>query len=444
MARRIEVIGLPPALLRDGANILAIHGLNSDSDDDDFLLLPRLTASQMAGDQAGYFSSPSPGTVNGTSFAGFVGDTSFDVDRGFFNEPFDVHIATATPGATIVYTTDGSVPSLTNGTQVTAPDADTSPVAIVTIATTTTLRAVAFKDSFAPTNVDTQTYIFPDDVIRQPAAPPDCPPFGTALPNRRSTPTTKWTRTWSTIRRTSDAIFEGLTSIPTLSIVMDPDDLFGQERGIYINSGQRGRAWEHPTSVEIFEPDGDGFQVDAGIRIHGFSWRFHRNTPKHSFRLEFRDEYGPTKLDYPLFPGCAVDRFDSIVLRAQGGRAWAGLQNPEQAQYIRDVFARDTARDMGKVDGHAAYVQLYLNGLYWGLYHAVERPDAQMGEEYFGGSDADYDALNRRTQYQRGNRRRSRRATTKCSLWPTNARRSGCRPGHVCDLCRDRLVPGHR
>ncbi len=34
---------------------------------------------------------------------------------------------------------------------------------------------------------------------------------------------------------------------------------------------------------------------------------------------------------------------------------------------------------------------------YWGLYHAVERPDAQMAEEYFGGSDEDYDALNRRT-----------------------------------------------
>ena len=29
--------------------------------------------------------------------------------------------------------------------------------------------------------------------------------------------------------------------------------------------------------------------------------------------------------------------------------------------------------------------------------HAVERPDAQMAEEYFGGSDEDYDALNRRT-----------------------------------------------
>ncbi|MFN9942894.1 MAG: CotH kinase family protein, partial [bacterium] len=40
---------------------------------------------------------------------------------------------------------------------------------------------------------------------------------------------------------------------------------------------------------------------------------------------------------------------------------------------------------------------LYLNGLYWGLYNPVERPEAGFGEEYFGGDDEDYDAINRRT-----------------------------------------------
>ena len=180
-------------------------------------------------------------------------------------------------------------------------------------------------------------------------------------------------------------------------IVLDPEDMFGEERGIYINSAQRGRDWEHATSIEIIEPDGTTFQTDSGIRIHGFSWRNHGNTPKHSFRLEFRDEYGPAKMNYPLFPDAPVDRFDSIVLRAQGGRAWAGLQNPREAQYQRDTFARDLSREMGRVDGHATYVHLYINGLYWGLYNPVERPDAQMGAEYFGGSPDDYDALNRRT-----------------------------------------------
>ncbi len=134
-----------------------------------------------------------------------------------------------------------------------------------------------------------------------------------------------------------------------------------------------------------------------GLRIHGYGWRYHSSSLKHAFRLEFSPEHGVRKLEYPWFVDAPVDRFDSIVLRSQGSRGWQDFRDPEQAQYIRDAFARDTARDMGKVDGHATYVHLYLDGLYWGLYMPVERPDAGFGEEYFGGSDDDYDAINRRT-----------------------------------------------
>jgi hypothetical protein len=392
-----EEFVISPLHLQTGENVLAIHGLNVGAADADFLVLPELVARNASTGDVGYLTDPTPGTTNGAIVDGFVKDTSFDVDRGFCDAPFDVNVTTATPGATIVYTTDGTAPTLQNGTPVPSPDAATPPVATVHIGTTTTLRAAAFKPGLEPTNVDTQTYIFLADMIQQPDNPAGLP------------------LTWDGVAQApipadygmdpdvvndpaySGEIIDGLRSIPTLSLVMDPADLFGSEQGIYVNSGQRGANWERTTSVEILETDGTTFQVDSGIRIHGYSWRFHSNTPKHSFRLEFSSEHGPLKLEYPLFKDAPVDRFDSIVLRAQGGRAWAGLQVPNQAQYIRDAFARDTARDMGKVDGHAAFFHLYLNGLYWGLYHAVERPDAQMGEEYFGGRDEDYDALNRRT-----------------------------------------------
>jgi hypothetical protein len=97
-----------------------------------------------------------------------------------------------------------------------------------------------------------------------------------------------------------------------------------------------------------------------------------------------------------MFPDAPIDRFDSIVLRAGGSKTWLDFRDPQMAQYIHDAFARDTAREMGKVDGHATYVHLYLDGLYWGLYMPVERPDAGFAEEYFGGDDDEYDAVNRR------------------------------------------------
>ena len=106
----------------------------------------------------GYMPAPTPGTNNGVGTLGFVGDTQFSVDRGFFDAPFQVAITTDTPAATIRYTLDGTPPSETVGTLYTGP---------ITIGTTTTLRAIAYKPGFTSTNVDTQTYIFSPTSIQQ-------------------------------------------------------------------------------------------------------------------------------------------------------------------------------------------------------------------------------------------------------------------------------------
>ncbi|MDG2124557.1 MAG: lamin tail domain-containing protein, partial [Verrucomicrobiales bacterium] len=58
-----------------------------------------------------YFSTPTPGTTNGAGVLGFVADTKFSVDRGFHDTAFELAITSATPGASIVYTTDGSDPT---------------------------------------------------------------------------------------------------------------------------------------------------------------------------------------------------------------------------------------------------------------------------------------------------------------------------------------------
>jgi hypothetical protein len=116
----------------------------------------------------GYFESPTANAINGAVVVtSFVADTSFNPNRGFYTAPFNVTITSATPGATIIYTTNGSEPTLTNGTQVTAPDAFTAPSAIINITGTTVLRARAVKSGLGQTNVDTHTYIFPAQVLGQ-------------------------------------------------------------------------------------------------------------------------------------------------------------------------------------------------------------------------------------------------------------------------------------
>ena len=393
-----ETFTLDPALLGPGDHLLALLGVNAAVDDDDFLLQATLTWQQIETSGLAWFAEPTPGAPNGIGVAGFVETPTATPGRGFHDEPRQVTLTCGTPGSTLVYTLDGSPPTLDNGVVVQPENAATSPETELDVDTTATLRLAAFLDGYEPSAVATHTYLFLDDVIHQPATPDGFPTTWDGMSQSAITADYEMDPEVVDDPAYHDDLLAGLRDIPTMSIVMDPEDLFGEQDGIYIHSQQRGDDWERAGSIELILPDGTtGFQVDAGVRIHGYGWRPHSNTLKHALRLEFRDQYGPRKLEYPLFPDAPVNRFDSIVLRSQGSRGWQDFRDPEQALYIRDAFARDTARDMGKSDGHAIFVHLYLNGLYWGLYNPVERPDARFAEEYFGGDDSEYDAINRRT-----------------------------------------------
>lgn len=390
-----EAFALDPRAFVAGANVLAIEGHNVTADDDDLLIRPTLTLEWFETGAPAYFAPATPGGPNGIGIAGLVATPTADPPRGFFDAPIATTVTTTTPGATLVYTLDGSVPTLENGVLVRPADAATAPTVSLELPTTAILRAAAFRDAWAPSAVVTHTYLFLDDVIAQPAAPAGLPAVWDGV---SEAPVSADYEMDPEIVATDRAeLLEGLRAIPTLSLVMDPEDLFGAD-GLYVNSAERGEAWERAASVEWIEPDGaTGFAEACGVRVHGYGWRYHSATKKHSLRLEFRSEYGASALEYPVFADAPIDRFDSLVLRAGGSKTWLDFRDPAQAQYLHDSFARDSARDMEKADGHATYVHLYLNGLYWGLYNPVERPEADFGAAYFGGDADEYDAVNRRT-----------------------------------------------
>ena len=402
-------------LLRLGeTNVLAIHGLNSSIDDGDFLLLPRLTATLPAGVALKYFSPATPGATNATGYSGVVRDTSFSHDRGFYDQPFEVQIATDTIGATIIYTVDGSPPSLTNGVQVQAAFGGPA-VATVPIATTTHLRALAAKEGFVSTNIDTHTYVFLEDVIRQdPLQDPDAPDY----PLRwQANAEADFEMDPEVVAQWDDqnpgnhdfGIRESLTSIPTMSIVMEHADLWGSS-GIYNNATNRGTAWRRPASVEYFDPlTGQEFQYDVGVQMHGNASRDNVRLKKHSFRLLFREDYGPGSLNFPLFEDTDNDRFNTLVLRAHFTDAFAtrtatNRYSPMDSLYMRDVWMRNTQLAMGSLSSHSTYVHLYINGLYWGLYNPAERPDDAFMAQYLGGEREDWDIVKDFNELDSGNK----------------------------------------
>ncbi|HEY3394889.1 MAG TPA: chitobiase/beta-hexosaminidase C-terminal domain-containing protein, partial [Lacipirellulaceae bacterium] len=152
--------------LRVGQNVLAIHALNQGSGSD-MLMLPELVARPMAlatPEAIGHFEMPTPGYGNGASVAGFTVEPTFDVPHGFYNTPQTVSISTGTPGAMIVYTTDGSTPLVDANLNVTNGVLYQNPL---TISNTTTLRARAFRATYEPSHVEASSYIFVNDVINQ-------------------------------------------------------------------------------------------------------------------------------------------------------------------------------------------------------------------------------------------------------------------------------------
>ncbi|HWN93507.1 MAG TPA: CotH kinase family protein, partial [Methylomirabilota bacterium] len=124
--------------------------------------------------------------------------------------------------------------------------------------------------------------------------------------------------------------------------------------------------------------------------------RVPNRSPKHSFRLLFKEQYGATKLKYQVFADSTVKKFDTLVLRADYNNSWIHWdpQARPRAQRTRDAWMKDSHRAMGWVAAHNRYFHLFLNGLYWGVYDFTERPDANFAAAYFGGKSEDYDVVN--------------------------------------------------
>ena len=52
---------------------------------------------------------------------------------------------------------------------------------------------------------------------------------------------------------------------------------------------------------------------------------------------------------------------------------------------------RDVEIHLAGYGSRNIWVHLYLNGLYWGLYNPVERPDASFAASYGGGVPEEWD-----------------------------------------------------
>ncbi len=332
-----------------------------------------------------YFSEATPGAANTSSPVEMPPAVTIGEPRGFKTEPFHVTLA-ADPPAPIHYTLDGSEPGPSSPLY-TAP---------IQITGTTTLRASAASPGMIQLPPETATYLFLDDILQQGSSPPPGWPADREINNHRM----DYGMRPEIVTGDNARLREGMAAIPSISLVTDLGNLFDPATGIYSNSNNN-QDWERPVSVELIDPAGNAsaeFQIDAGLRLRGAFSRSVDN-PKHSLRLLFRSAYGEKQLNYPLFDDEGPAEYQKVDLRTAQNYSWA-FQNDNKNTFLRDVFSRDSQRDMGMPYTRSRYYHLYLNGQYWGLYMTQERGDADWATTYLGGDSDDWDTIKTNRQRQ--------------------------------------------
>ncbi len=274
------------------------------------------------------FGAPSPNEPNANADQYLVPPTIL-LANGIYSGSESVSITHPDPAVTIRYTMDGSIPKSSSSTY-------TNPI---TIDESGSLRAVAFRSGYAPSEPVTASYLFDVD-----------------------------------------------HDLPVLHIVTDPDNLFDDEIGIY-TVGTNGIAydfcgdgevanynqddWERPANLTLYKSDNSqAFQVNAGIQIGGSC---SREQALKSLNIYLRsNQYGDKDIDYKLFPGKDFKKYKRLKLRNSG--------QDFRSSMFRDAAVQDILHRVPDMTFQAYQpAVVYINDEYYGIQNFREF----YGDEYF-------------------------------------------------------------
>lgn len=190
-----------------------------------------------------------------------------------------------------------------------------------------------------------------------------------------------------------------------VSIVTDMENLFDDEKGIYVlgktyedwrngpdyspmvneweipaNYTQKGAAWEREASMQVFENGQLAHSQNVGLRIHGGATR---SAAQKSFNVYARSQYGASKFEFDLFSGTVVseakekiiDKFDSFMLRNGG--------NDGQYTRFRDKLNQMLVGDREMLTQGMEPCVVFINGEYWGHYEITEKLDEDFIDAHY-------------------------------------------------------------
>ena len=268
-------------------------------------------------------AEPTPGKSNATSTftAERLEAPIVDTDAMLFTAPFTFSVDIPS-GATLRYTTDGTTPTLTNG--------HTSTDGKFTVSNTATYRFGLFQEGKLPSQIVTRSYIYQDKDY----------------------------------------------TLPIISVVTDPINLYDDSLGVYVKgvNGRTGNGqstpcnwnmdWDRPVNFEYITPEG-GMVVNQEVDF-AMCGGWSRSWTPHSFKLKAGKIYeGNNSIDYPFFADKPYLKHKTLQIRNGGN---------DTGCRIKDAALQEIVHRSGlDVDGqHTQPVVHFINGEYKGMLNMRE------------------------------------------------------------------------
>ncbi|NNE29637.1 MAG: hypothetical protein HKN16_08370, partial [Saprospiraceae bacterium] len=275
-------------------------------------------------------------------------DVEYSHHAGFYEEGFLLEMTT--PGGRIHYTLDGSTPTRRTA-RYKGP---------ISISKTTMVRAIAYSGS-RKSKMEGRTFF-----VGEPAS-----------------------------------------TFPTISIGVNPDYLFNEETGLYVQGPNAidslwrkdgANFWsrkELRCHTEFFEEDEKlEFSSVTGFRLFGGVSRLFEQK---SITLVTRDRYGKKRIKHKIFGKKGEKDFKFLVLRNSG--------SDFGKTHFRDALTTSLVEDWDLENQDHRPCHVYLNGQYWGIYNIREKINRYYLADHHDVDKDSMDIVEHKYTVKRGGRR---------------------------------------